>query len=320
MNRISYLLAAALTVGACAQKVETAPVVSEGELVDLEVCVPRIATKATGGDDARVGSYQVFVFRQNGTLEAGSYGQESSNVLKVSQGEKTVAVLTNCAKITDNLDLNGLRNKVVKLEDNTLSAVQMFGTESVTVNADASVTVEVTRLVAKIEISGIRNSITLDQYSNQPVVLKSIFLENVVGSRTLAGADANMVWYNQLGNKNQVPALLCDTFTGVEIAKGASLDVDRHFYCYPNSAEESNSATWSPRPTRLVVQVEIAGSDWYYPITIANVTANRHYTISGLNITRIGAENPDEVISSHNLTFNITVKDWEDEDMSEITI
>lgn len=88
-------------------------------------------------------------------------------------------------------------------------------------------------------------------------------------------------------------------------------------------------SSWSPRHTKLVVEVEYAGKRYYYPIPIAEngmypigdaadlgagyagIKANRSYEIDELVLTRLGSTNPDEPVNAANVEFQITVADWE---------
>lgn len=310
MRKINLFLAAALTVGACTPKSETIPVVSEDAQLSLEVSVPSVRTKATGGDDSSVNCFQVFVYRTDGTLEVSAYGTENEQTVKVSQGAKTIAVLANHEKISSNLSFSALKALTLDLGENGASSVLMYGTEDVLVNQDTSVEVEISRLVARIEVDKVTNGIEMDQYKGLPLTVKSIFLTNVVGTRTVEGAASTPVWLNRMSNQNDLPALLCDK-PEASIAAGSSYSAEHHFYCFPNSAAEADGATWSPRPTRLVVELQLGDEQWFYPVSIPSVMANKCYVISDMTVTRIGTKNPDEVLEFNSLTFTIKVKDWE---------
>ena len=314
-------LAAGLGLLACSQTkeapstVETAP----DDLVNLSVSVPALSTRATAADDAAVNRFQVFVFRADGTLETGSYGADASQTVKVSRGQKTVAVLVNCAQITASVTATSLLSTVLNLSDNGLSSVQMYGTSSVNLSGDSSIEVEVTRLVAKIGIADITNAITLEQYKDLTMTVNGIYLINVAGDRSIDGTAATTTWYNRMQNMSECTALLSDRIDRT-VASGSVFEADRVFYCYPNSNADSTDQTWSPRSTRLVVEVQLGTETWYYPITVPDIRENTFYEISGLRITRIGATSPDEVLEFDNATFTVTVKAWEDSPVSEVTI
>lgn len=87
-------------------------------------------------------------------------------------------------------------------------------------------------------------------------------------------------------------------------------------------------ADWSPRHTRLVVEVEYEGVTYYYPIPIAKnghypmgddtddgtgyagIEANFSYEIPELVLTRLGSRNLDEPVLPADVQFTITVNAW----------
>lgn len=106
---------------------------------------------------------------------------------------------------------------------------------------------------------------------------------------------------------------------------------------YDNDSDESTpvvfgpmagEGAWSPRHTKLVVEVEYAGATYYYPIPIAQngmypmgaegddgtgyqgIKSNYSYEIELLELTRLGSRNPDECVLPADVKFNITVNAW----------
>lgn len=133
----------------------------------------------------------------------------------------------------------------------------------------------------------------------------------------------------------------------VEPLAGVSKDseIASTFYVMPNdvSWDAANPAAWasfgpiggdawSPRHTKLVVEVEYASKTYYYSIPIAEngngatykhlgaanddgslyqgIKANKSYEINELVLTRLGSTNPDEPTVDAYANFNISVQDW----------
>ena len=85
--------------------------------------------------------------------------------------------------------------------------------------------------------------------------------------------------------------------------------VENNDYCYPNpTGTDANGGTFSPRKTRLVIEVQIDTRTFYYPITLASVERNTHYSITNLTITRLGSSDPDYPVNSAQITFDLTVE------------
>lgn len=301
-----------------------APAVGDDGLVPLNVCVPDNLTKVTdiSGEDA-VGSLQVFVFDSAGdVLEAYGSGTGSSLTINVSVGTKLIAAVVNAGAVTDVTGIASLRQKTCLLGDNSPSSFIMYGqTSPVAVSSSQSVTVEVSRLVARIGIAKITNAITMSQYSAEPVRLSSIFLVNAAGNSSFGGGADISTWYNKRADAGDVPALLSESFDNTRISSGSSYDTSHWFYCYPNgTSSDSSDPEWSARKTRLVVEVEIAGRMYYYPVTVSNVCANYSYVVKELKITRLGSTDPDVPFQSGDAAFSIVVLPWDSVDMGTVTI
>lgn len=317
----------AATICSCSKQ-EVIPVCEETSpatgKVSLNINVPLPETKATATTgEATVNSLQVFIFNSAGTaLEAYGSGTTSSVSVSVSVGTKKIAAVVNADPVTGITNLAQLKAKTTLLGDNSLTSFLMFGeTDAVSVLADASVTVEVSRLVARVGIASVTNAMTLEQYRNEPISVVKIYLVNVVGNSNYGSDATATVWYNQMMEEGSVPELLCDELTATTVAYEASYSTPHYFYCYPNpTSEDSSSATWSARKTRLVVETVIGGKTWYYPLTIPSIQANYSYVISGLTITRLGSEDPDIPISTGSATFTVQVVPWIDGGMGAVTI
>ena len=143
---------------------------------------------------------------------------------------------------------------------------------------------------------------------------------------------------------------------GYELAENATLNADgtatstegSHsvvFYVMPNQVpwgydHDSDAGTadifgpmagtgaWSPRHTKMVLEVDYNGATYYYPIPIAKngvypmgdasddgtgyegIVSNFSYEINELVLTRLGSRNPDECVLPADVKFNISVNAW----------
>ena len=83
-----------------------------------------------------------------------------------------------------------------------------------------------------------------------------------------------------------------------------------HFYCYPNPYKSDTFSTdWSPRPTRLVVEAELGGTLYYYPVSLPELKQNTQCNVT-LTVVRPGATSPEQDMDKYAAVFNIEVKDW----------
>jgi len=329
MKKKLFLFAAiaAITAISCnRESIPTQPVLDEDGPVELTVSVPSEAmTKISDvGSEDKIGSLQVFVFRESdGALEA--TGSSTSSTVKITTvlGTKKIAAVVNAPEISVTT-LDELEEKVSDLSDNDVEALVMYGSDTKTVSVSTAVEIEVTRLVAKIQISKITNAFSQAEYKTKTMSIDEIFVVNAAGDALYTMDDYTPTkWYNFRGKESggDCDGLLCDVLTGKTLENGASLKEEHNYYVYANPTEtDSSEDNTDARMTRLVVKITIDGKTAYYPMTISEIRANHVYQISELKITRLGSDNPDTPIQVGEATFNVTVAGWEDGSISQYTI
>lgn len=309
------VLMTALACG-CGQKMncpEFEPV--DGDNVTLDVSVPLSSgTKVTDvAGEATVNSLQVFVFRKDGVLEAEARDDANTLSLSCTTGPKDVYAVANAPRITGINTLNSLKSKVSALSENSPTSFVMSGVKDVTLSGPTSVEIEVKRLVARVCIRKITNNFTLEQYRTGVVKIKGIYLLNVQSSFQYLGDLPALTWTNLHSfNSNAIPDLLYSGVMNTALNYGTPYETSNYFYCYPNpTADDTSEAGTGARFTRLVVELDINGKSYYYPVSIPGIERNKSYEITELKITRLGAASPDEPVSSLTATFTLKVLDWE---------
>ena len=132
-------------------------------------------------------------------------------------------------------------------------------------------------------------------------------------------------WYNQRGyqSSNNLGAVTYDSVNQT-IASGATNSTAHYFYAMPNNKAAAVGGPWTPRGSKLVIQCEIAGQLYDYPITLPDLQSNYSYEIDLVTITRPGnVDDGNEPDDSHpgdtdeekpvvgfDQGFSITVKNW----------
>ena len=278
--------------------------------IQLTVRVPESATKVTGtsSDDA-VKDLQVFVFDKNGVYETSSQGSGSSLSLTCTTGETTVVALVNAPQEVEVDNITELRSRTSDLKDCSPDAIVMAGELTQVLQASSSLTITVERLAAKVAVDQIRTDFELDQHKNLTFNVKAIYLVNVAGERAYLTGNTPSSWYNKGAYVAATsPSFLYDKVTSGVIADGASYNTRHHFYCYPNATATK---------TRLVVEAELGGYTYYYPVTLDKIDPNTSYTYS-LTITRLGSDSPDKPVEDGTVQFSVVVKDWVEHDVDEI--
>ena len=281
----------------------------------LKVSIPTEETKVISGmDETRVQNYQVFLFMENGVLE--DYVSQSSSdvLLECTMGKKTVVVLVNAPSMDHISDYNTLLEQTSRLSDNAVDAFVMEGKSVVdirTTNA-ITITINVSRKVAKVQLSSLNVDIDMPQYNSLPFKVSSVYLVNVPAQMPYFNVDTPEVWYNKFAySAEDDNTFIYDDMGGFEVTADTPYTTKNIFYCYPNNTEvDSYSSEWCARKTRLVVEATIGDKTYYYPVTLPNITPNKVYNVN-LTVTRPGAETPDAKITKLDVGIEININDWE---------
>ncbi len=345
LNILSLLFAAAVMAAACTPESNcpTCPDANDGRRVTftMDVETGDAQTKAaydTQEDNEKaVNSVQVFVFDQNGLLNAYHKGSSTSNIaITTTYGTKTVWAVINARDLSAIRTLNELTSSVISLGENSVITSEGFvmtGSKSITLQsaAPSKETISVARLVSRISVCNITNALPV-AYKNMTV--DYILISNVVGEQNIAGSlgiDSETVWYNKMGRHDGSGVTStqiidgvnylasCPTLTFVKpasedatLANGRSSTTKYRFYAYPNSSTNEGKGWVSPFAackTKLIVAATIEGVRYYYPVVIDKVDRNCAYTIN-LTVTALGSTDPDKKVDKGTITSDISVTTW----------
>lgn len=331
MNK--YLLIFAAMAGLVSCSVATSPD-QEPIVINVGVKSPNVHTKATmtgSTGENRISSIQVFVFKQNQNaymLEAAAKAESSSVEVTVTAGTKDVLVLVNePVDYTSETDRSTILAKVSDLADNTPSSMVMMGQASCNVStAERTIEVPVNRLVSRVRLCKVTNKLQ-NGYAGKNIKLSRVFLTSVAAAVPYSPDAASSGYYATEGIaseldlngqgvssaavKTAVNSLIYKNVSSDIIADGASYSTPIPLYGYPNDGTGTK--------THLVVELEINGNYFTYPLELPPMERNCTCEVSELVVTAIG--NPsdgddvlepgeDDPITFVQATFNITVEPW----------
>lgn len=269
--------------------------------------------------EGRVSRCQLYVFSRGGSL-VGSY-PSPDGIFELYLTDETydfVAVANKEVLPSAPPTKESLLSTVTTLSENDTSRFVMVGKlENHLIMADEKITVEVSRLVAKVTCC-VRTAFT-GILAERPFEVEDIYLTNVAGENDLALShsvpDASGTWYNRLdlaqtGNAGH-PAEFLHEKIGRQMAASDSLGDGLCLYAYPNaSADSHDKDRWGSRCTRFVVRATLAGKRFFYPVTLEEVRPNRHYHIE-LTIAGYGFDHPEDQVSPYgSLAASVTVFPW----------
>jgi len=343
MKRITIFLAAAaalLAFASCNKDAYSVPS-AEKAVLTVNIVSPDSypTTKAAGevntttpqyqtAAESAVNNLQVFVF-SNGLRDG--YANVSTSTAQVSctAGSREVYAIVNAPNLSSINTKTDLLAAVSTFDAD--GGFEMVGNATATVPSSSAVNVAVNRIAAKIVVKAIENALSI----GKAMTVKRVYITNVAskfnyGLDTYAGA--NDLWYNKGGYRagSNLGAYTNDVDLSTSVASGASYSTNHYFYAYPNNYPQANYApTWVPKRTMLVIQIEVEGSLYDYPIDLGvDLTYNKMYVVSNVKLVKLGNEDDGEEggsdeedpITDSSVEITITVNDWTIVNLNEIEI
>ena len=331
MKKIAFLAAVAATLCtvACNKNMDTQineipDPVQQQERCELKVNVRSgnlVQTKATNivaANENQVNNLQVFVFRGDALDAYASVSNDDELTVSCTAGERQVYALVNCPDLSAISTKTALLATSSLLSGNSSAGFEMIGhQDEVDLPDDSPLTIDVHRLAARVVIKKITRAFTVSSLAAKTFSLAQIFLINVPGDINYGETAAPTLWLNQRGYNDDLSYITYDT-PAATLANNASYSYVHTFFAYPNpTVNDSESTTWSPRHTRLVIKASIGSDIYYYPITLPVLEANKSYEIEELILTRPGSDSPDKPVSFADCTFQINVTGWTTVDVTD---
>ena len=288
-------------------------------------------TRATGvnpADEKRITGIQVFVFGEDGVLEAYQSSQNTSLQIRCTTGPKKLFVFANAPSLSDVNDQNALQQKTSLLSDNYPgSFVMTSGQKNIELSAGSSndLSVVVEKIAARVEIAKITNAMSSVQHQRKVFKVLAAYLTNVASNASYDLKMAPTDYYNKMGYQSSaVDALVYDNFSGgIQVTPEAPINAVHYLYAYPNPStdNQSHGAPWSARCTKLVIKASLDDVVYYYPIVISGpMLGNHSYKIDEIKITRPGSKDEDTPVSFADCSFTMTVSDWTQQSLGTVEI
>ena len=265
-------------------------------------------TTATDASESLVNDLQVFVFDSGGDLDG--YGHTTSaSELTVSTvaGTHEIWAVTNAPDLSTVTTRNELLGTAITLAGQATGNFIHAGGTVEKLSGRTTLRIVPEHLVSRVTIRKITNRLAPEAVSSLPLVITDIYLTNVAGDGAIGGGQAPTSWYNPMGLRNELDRFLHDRVDATDgtIPLGGSYERDHRFYLMPNpTLEDSRSATWCARCTRLVIRAEIGGEAFFYPITLPAGGSNRSYDIAELVIGRIGVKDEETAIPFSEIAYH----------------
>lgn len=253
-----------------------------------------------------------------------------SGIIDISSqnGEKIIMACANSHfKRQDWMHINslaGLEDIKAELEDEVRGKPVMSG--SLRTNAgSAGEYIRLERLHSEVRLRSISCDFTGRAYEGEKIENARVYLTNVNATCPLWGDSRYAERYINRGmlsendiNRFQDKSLILNNLE--RIGKDMTY-CNVKMICYPNQPDSEGPGTSF---TRLVIEGDIAGQTWYWPIDInrgddiaqEGVGRNMEY-IFDICITRKGSADPDTAIETGSVDFIMEVREWKEKDEYE---
>ena len=266
------------------------------------------------------------LYREGKLIDIGTSGSFSPIRCSLKAGSYTAYAIANppsSFRPEDYTSFSKFSKAESDLRDNGLSQLVMFGSRIISVSGQDNrpQSIGVNRLVSKVSIRKISTDFSDPTLRFRTFRLKAIYLTNCYGKNKLRNdgeasemnADVSC-WYNRMGFHSDagVDALLADRGINAVITASSPYGQEHHFYCYPNRTDQdSRSGEWSIRHTRLVLEADIDGKTYFYPITLPTMQRNKTYIIEEAIIRKLGSNDPEkDEPGSIDAIFETSTSDW----------
>jgi hypothetical protein len=285
-------------------------------------------------EDNNITSVDVFVFRNTAPTSADyqkldTYkrftGNELENItLTSTTGPKTICVVvnehTNAFKGVTSLPQ--FRTLVTDLKNEVIGSFTMYGETEETLSTTTSVSLTVKRHICRVAVTSVKTNFSGTPYSEMMLSNIKLYLINAHAQKLIYnnGAPSTPLIYNKgklIGedaNATIEANMIYEPLTGTVGESG--ITTPHFFYCYSNETQNLHECT------KLVLQADLDGVTYYYPILInqtgyGNTSETGHFGVRrnttysyGITVTRPGSLDPNEPIVPGTVELTISAEDW----------
>ena len=290
-------------------------------------------TKVTVCDtrDLRTEILDILVFNDDELQRLDCYqrmdgGWAEDFYISSQKGDKIILFYANSQHTSEDWmwisSLSGAYKASVSLENETRDSPVMSGI----LNASAGGTYEpsLERLSAEVILNSLCCDFAGKAYDGERLENVHVYLTNVNAESPIWKNGYDVSRFINQGRLSEEdirlfrdPTLVMSSINGSigkeEVECGIALR------CYENTSEQEGPGT--PR-TRLVIQGDIQGVTWYWPIAVksneTNGVASNHRHIYDVRITGKGSADPDTEIERGNIEIIADIKEWTEKEEQNI--
>lgn len=290
--------------------------------VVFEASVPSVRSAVTSHEDDIV-RLDLLAFRaDDGTLDASGHSEGSTRVSASLTGGTAIRwwIVANAPDGA----LDGFPDEASFLAGTTLlghttdRSMVMRSSGSVTPGpSTGTVRAYLDRYACKVSVGTVSVSFGDAWPDPGEVTLGRIVLVNARGDVPWSGSPSpDGTWYNRAGLDASLPSGVADllVWEGGHAAVGSSpVTVGASLYAMPNpvsnGVHSGNTSSWSPRSTRVALELLLSGTSHWYPVDLPAMECNRHYVLD-MTVRGPGSGSPDIPVDREAVLFSTSVKPW----------
>lgn len=289
-------------------------------------------------DYGTVRETDIFVFNDDALGRLESYQRtavdpegEYAVDIASAKGRKRVVMIANSNR--DRTAWNGIRSyeglqkATARLQDEDMSFPTMYGETVFTAGDGNPHRITLRPIVSEIHLRTLRCDFSGTEYEYEKMKNVRVYLTNINSEcrimqenvfRPISTVNTGGLSHEDMGTFRHPEIIYAET--GTDIGYGI-FDSAIRLYCYPNESTEETPGTPF---TRLVIEGEICGRTWYYPISInrkdgnCGIGRNCSY-IYNITIRRAGSSDPDCPVGAEAITADCQIIPWEERNEEEIT-
>lgn len=341
MKKILFGVMLAFAAVGCSKNQDLVGESINEELVDvtLSMSVDNPQTKGSGAnfgvnsDDNTLNTMDLFVFRTKegsddyGALEyykrfsADECSTSFNFLLKLTTGPKTIVSIGNSHRSSwPNITrLDALKAEISSLQNEQFKNFTMTGVLDLNVNGNTTVQYNISRLVSRIVVANISTKFEGTPYEGYPFKNVKMYLINVQGQKyfvTNSGQNLKVLNYGRVVDTDingcAIAGMLYDN-AGVDITD-SGYSTKHYFYCYQNDVTQEND---NNKFTKLVIEGEINGVTYYYPIPLKELERNNSYSYD-ITILKPGSLDPAKDVTNAQISTVCMVSNWNEKPLYKV--
>lgn len=289
------------------------------DLVSFKFSGTKPVTLSSNEDD--INSVLVFVFNEDGTLDASLSSTDEIVTLPVSAGKNKTAyaILNPQSDYSRSVATIADLKTITDTRLNTTQGTALFGMAGksdafdVPCSSNEPISIGVDRMVLKVVLKKITNNLAPEIGALE---VTNVFLSNIPVYGRYFDFPASDSFINFRGRNLSSYTWFTHGTVSVPISNGAFDETKYYFYSYENPfTADSTSEVVSSRYTRLIVETRIQGQTYFYIVSLnafaedLKLYRNRQYIVS-LVVKNIGSLDPEVPTTPTSLDFTVQIVPW----------